>query len=224
MKNSEGTKAEGMKVAEAKSVEATRAGRGQASRAARVERATAETDIRLTLDLDGSGRVSVDTGFGLLDHMLALTAFWADFDLTLTCRGDLDIDAHHTAEDVGLTLGRALLDALGDRRGLARVGWARVPMDEALADVTVDLSGRPWLEWRGDELLPPVLAGEEKDLWREYYKALASSARCNVHICFQYGKNGHHLLESSAKGLGLALAQATRRTRAHVPSTKGSLD
>ena len=219
MKRAEGTRVEGARPDEAEREESA-----QASRAARIERVTSETDIRLTLDLDGSGRVSVDTGFGLLDHMLTLTAFWADFDLTLTCRGDLDIDAHHTAEDVGLTLGRALFDALGDRRGLARVGWARVPMDEALADVTVDLSGRPWLEWRGDELLPPVLAGEEKDLWREYYKALASSARCNVHICFQYGKNGHHLLESVAKGLGLALAQATRRTRAHEPSTKGSLD
>ena len=219
MKRAEGTRVEGARPDEAEREESA-----QASRAARIERVTSETDIRLTLDLDGSGRVSVDTGFGLLDHMLTLTAFWADFDLTLTCRGDLDIDAHPTAEDVGLTLGRALFDALGDRRGLARVGWARVPMDEALADVTVDLSGRPWLEWRGDELLPPVLAGEEKDLWREYYKALASSARCNVHICFQYGKNGHHLLESVAKGLGLALAQATRRTRAHVPSTKGSLD
>ena len=219
MKRAEGTRVEGARPDEAEREESA-----QASRAARIERVTSETDIRLTLDLDGSGRVSVDTGFGLLDHMLTLTAFWADFDLTLTCRGDLDIDAHHTAEDVGLTLCRALFDALGDRRGLARVGWARVPMDEALADVTVDLSGRPWLEWLGDELLPPVLAGEEKDLWREYYNALASSARCNVHICFQYGKNGHHLLESVAKGLGLALAQATRRTRAHVPSTKGSLD
>ena len=219
MKRVEGTRVEGARPDEAEREESA-----QASRAARIERVTSETDIRLTLNVDGPGRVTADTGFGLLDHMLTLTAFWADFDLTLTCRGDLDIDAHHTAEDVGLTLGRALFDALGDRRGLARVGWARVPMDEALADVTVDLSGRPWLEWRGDELLPPVLAGEEKDLWREYYKALASSARCNVHICFQYGKNGHHLLESVAKGLGLALAQATRRTRAHVPSTKGSLD
>lgn len=193
-------------------------------RAARAERVTAETNIRLSLNLDGSGQVSVSTGFGLLDHMLTLTAFWANFDLTLSCRGDLHIDAHHTAEDVGLTLGSALREALGERRGLARAGWARVPMDEALADVAVDLSGRPWLEWRGDELLPPLLAGEEKDLWREYYKALASSARCNIHICFQYGKNGHHLLESAAKGLGLALAQATRQINTSVPSTKGSLD
>lgn len=199
-------------------------GPGPACRRAHAERATAETVVRLDLNLDGAGRVKVDTGFGLLDHMLALAAFWAGFDLDLTCKGDLHIDAHHTAEDVGLVLGEALLKALGDRRGISRAGWARVPMDEALADVAVDLSGRPWLEWRGGELLPPVLAGEEKDLWREYYKALASSGRCNVHICFQYGKNGHHLLESAAKGLGLALAQAVRRVGANVPSTKGSLD
>jgi len=193
-------------------------------RKAALERETAETSVRLELCLDGSGQTRVSTGFGMLDHMLTLMAFWAGFDLSLECRGDLHIDAHHSAEDVGLVLGQALLQALGSREGISRVGWARVPMDEALADVTVDLSGRPWLEWRGDELLPPVLAGEEKDLWREFYKALASSARCNVHICFQYGRNGHHLLESAAKGLGLALAQAVRLCGRGMPSTKGSLD
>ena len=105
-----------------------------------------------------------------------------------------------------------------------RAAETRVPMDEALSEVTVDLSGRPWLEWRGDELLPPVMAGEEKDLWREFYKALASSARCNLHIAFLYGKNGHHLLESAAKGLGLALRQAVQRQGTTIRSTKGGLD
>ena len=156
--------------------------------------------------------------------MLTLTAFWAGMDLTLICEGDMEVDAHHTAEDVGLTLGKSLLEALGDRTGIARVGYGRVPMDEALTEVTVDLSGRPWLEWRGDDLLPPVLAGEEKDLWREYYKALASGARCNLHVEMRYGKNGHHLLESVAKGLGLALAQAVRRHGTTIRSTKGGLD
>lgn len=188
------------------------------------ERASAETDIRLELRLDGAGETSIDTGFGLLDHMLTLVAFWAGMDLRLSCRGDLHVDAHHTAEDVGLTLGAALLDALGDRKGIARVGHGRVPMDEALAVVTVDLSGRPWLVWRGDELLPPLLGGEEKDVWREFYKALASAARCNVHVEFLYGKNGHHLLESAAKGLGLALAQAVQQRGTRIRSTKGGLD
>lgn len=195
-----------------------------APRSAVRERKSTETDIRLELRIDGRGETQVSTGFGLLDHMLALTFFWAGMDLTLSCRGDLQVDAHHSAEDVGLTLGAALLQALGDRAGIARVGYGRVPMDEALCEVTVDLSGRPWLEWRGDELLPPVLAGEEKDLWREFYKAFASGARCNLHVEFRYGKNGHHLLESAAKGLGLALAQAARRQGTTIRSTKGGLD
>ena len=193
-------------------------------RSASLSRSTGETSVRLELVLDGEGKTSVSTGFGMLDHMLTLTAFWGRFDLKLVCTGDMHVDAHHTAEDVALCLGKAFREALGDRKGISRVGWARVPMDEALADVTVDMSGRPWLEYRGDELLPPVMAGEEKDLWREYYKGFASAAQCNLHITFQYGKNGHHLLESAAKGLGLALAQAASRTNDRLPSTKGSLD
>lgn len=195
-----------------------------APREAAQERYSAETRISLSLNLDGEGKTRIQTGFGLLDHMLTLSMFWAGMDLQLSCQGDLDVDAHHSVEDVGLTLGRALLEALGDRAGIARVGYGRVPMDEALSEVTVDLSGRPWLEWRGDELLPPVMAGEEKDLWREFYKALASSARCNLHIAFLYGKNGHHLLESAAKGLGLALRQAVQRQGTTIRSTKGGLD
>ncbi|WP_165069222.1 imidazoleglycerol-phosphate dehydratase [Desulfovibrio sp. ZJ200] len=195
-----------------------------APRTAARERQSAETRIRLEVNLDGRGQTRISTGFGLLDHMLTLTAFWAGMDLQISCQGDMDVDAHHSVEDVGLTLGAALLEALGDRTGIARVGYGRVPMDEALAEVTVDLSGRPWLEWRGDTLLPPILAGEEKDLWREFYKALASGARCNLHVAFLYGKNGHHLLESAAKGLGLALNQAMQIQGTTIRSTKGGLD
>jgi imidazoleglycerol-phosphate dehydratase len=188
------------------------------------KRCSAETDITLRLTLDGQGKTSIQTGVGLLDHMLTLTAFWGGVDLEISCRGDVHVDAHHSVEDVGLTLGKAILEALGDKSGIARVGYGRVPMDEALCEVTVDMSGRPWLEWRGDDLLPAVLAGEEKDLWREFYKALAGSARCNLHIAFLYGKNGHHLLESAAKGLGIALAQAVRKSGTTIRSTKGELD
>lgn len=195
-----------------------------ADRTARITRATSETDIDLSLNLDGTGKVSVSTGFGLADHMLDLTAFWAGFDLTLTCRGDNHIDAHHSLEDSAMVLGQALLAALGERKGIARVGWARVPMDEALAEVSLDLSGRPYLVYQGAELLPPVMAGEERDLWREFFKSLAAGARMNLHITYQYGLNGHHLLESACKGLGLALRQAVSTTRDHVLSTKGSLD
>ena len=195
-----------------------------ADRIASITRATSETDIDLSLNLDGAGKVSVSTGFGLADHMLDLTAFWAGFDLSLTCRGDSHIDAHHSLEDSALVLGQAMLTALGERKGIARVGWARVPMDEALAAVSLDLSGRPYLVYQGAELLPPVMAGEERDLWREFFKSLAAGARMNLHITYQYGLNGHHLLESACKGLGLALRQAVSTTRDHLLSTKGSLD
>ena len=188
------------------------------------ERSSAETAIRLKLTLDGSGKTSLSTGFGMLDHMLTLMMFWANFDLSLTCQGDLHVDAHHTCEDIGLVLGSALLEALGDRKGIARVGYGRVPMDEALAEVTIDLSGRPWLEWHNDALLPPIIAHEEKDLWREFYKAIATSCRCNLHVSFVYGKNGHHLLESAAKGFGIAIAQAVATRGSTIRSTKGGLD
>ena len=194
------------------------------ARQAHYERKTKESEISLDLTLDGSGTTKITTGFGMFDHMLTLTLFWAGMDCTLSCSGDLFVDAHHSVEDTGLVLGQTILDALGDRKGIARVGYGRVPMDEALAEVTIDLSGRPWLEWRGDELLPPIIAHEEKDVWREFYKALASSGRFNLHVAFLYGKKGHHLLESAAKGLGLALAQATRRQGQMIRSTKGGLD
>lgn len=194
------------------------------ARTASIKRSTKETSISLKLTLDGSGKVDINTGFGLADHFIHLIAFWAGFDLKLTCTGDLDIDAHHTVEDVGLCLGQAILDALGDRQGIARTATAKVPMDEALADVCIDLSGRTYLVFRGDELLPPVMAGEESDLWREFFKSLAAGARMNLHISLLYGKNGHHLLESASKGLGLALRQAVLRERDTLMSTKGSLD
>jgi len=194
------------------------------ARSAALTRTSNETNISLHLNLDGTGVADIATGIGLLDHLLTLTMFWAGFDLRLRCEGDTHIDGHHSAEDIGLVLGQALIEALGDRTGIERVGFARVPMDEALAEVCIDISGRAWLEWRGEELLPSVLGGEERDLWREHYKALASAARMNLHIAFIYGKNGHHLLESAAKGLGCALNQAVRCSGRMVRSTKGRLD
>ena len=193
-------------------------------RTATVFRETSETAIRLDLNLDGSSDVHVNTGFGLADHLITLTAFWAGFDLTLTCQGDLHIDAHHTVEDCGLALGEAFFEASGTRVGIARVGSARVPMDEALADITLDISGRPWLEWRGADLLPPLLSGQERDLWREFWKAFVSNARINLHVSFLYGQNGHHLLESAFKGIGLALRTGVHLNRDGVFSTKGRLD
>lgn len=192
-------------------------------RTATVKRATKETDISLTLTLEGEGRVAVDTGMGFADHMLTLAAFWAGFDLDLTCKGDLEIDSHHSLEDIGLCLGQALSEALGDKRGIVRVASAMVPMDEALARVVVDLSGRPYIVY-DDGLLPDVIAGDEKDVWREFLKSFAYKAGMNLHVRYEYGQNGHHLLEAAFKALGIALAQAVRIGRAGVSSTKGSLD
>lgn len=194
------------------------------ARNASVKRTTKETNIALTVNLDGKGKVNVNTGYGMADHLLTLIGFWAGFDLKINCTGDLDIDAHHTVEDVALCLGQAVLEALGDRNGIRRVGSARVPMDEAMADVAVDLSGRNYLVYNNDALMPPVFAGEERDLWREFFKSLAAGAHMNLHISYLYGKNGHHLLESAGKGLGLALKDAVRIENDGVTSTKGSLD
>lgn len=194
------------------------------SRQATLRRTSSETDISLRLSLDGSSTVSVKTGYGFADHMITLLAFWAGFDLTLECKGDLDVDAHHTVEDAALCLGQALLEALGDRKGIARVGTARVPMDESLADVAIDLSGRPFLVYRGEDLLPEIIAGEERALWQEFFKSFASGARMNLHISFLYGSNGHHCIESACKGLGLALRSAVSLSGTSILSTKGRLD
>lgn len=193
-------------------------------RRACVTRKTSETEIELQLGLEGTGSIQVQTGYGFADHMLTLLAFWAGFDLKLSCRGDLHVDAHHTVEDCALCLGQAIDQALGDRKGIARVGNARVPMDEALATVDLDLSGRSYLVLRNEDKLPPVMAGEERALWREFFKSLANSCRMNLHIDFLYGENGHHMLESASKGLGLALKDAVAFTRPGILSTKGSLD
>jgi imidazoleglycerol-phosphate dehydratase len=190
---------------------------------ARLERRTKETSIRVGLKIPGEGQIQVDTGMGYADHMMTLMAFWAGMDLELTCQGDLEVDAHHSLEDIGLCLGQALQEAVGDKAGLARIGWARVPMDEALVEAVVDLSGRPYLVY-SDQVVPAVLFGQEKDVWREFFKSLAFRAGMNIHINFAYGRNGHHLLEAAFKGVGLCLRQALRHEHATVFSTKGSLD
>lgn len=192
-------------------------------RKASIERSTKETDIRLKLVLDGAGKTAISTGVGFADHMLDLMSFWGRFDLELTCNGDLHIDSHHTLEDIALCLGQAFADALGDRKGINRVGLAKVPMDEAMAEVVVDLSGRPYLVY-DDCLLPDIIAGDEKDIWREFFKSFAFRAGMNLHIKYEYGQNGHHLLEAACKALGMALGHAVTVGREGVSSTKGSLD
>lgn len=191
-------------------------------RKATVSRATKETEVVVEIDLDGQGAARIETGLGFADHMLTLLAFWAGFDLKVSCRGDLRVDAHHSLEDVGLCLGQALAEALGDKSGIGRVGFFRFPLDEALSEAVVDLSGRAYLVYQ-DDPLPAIVAGEEKDVWREFLKSLAFKGQMNLHVRMLYGKNGHHLLESAFKALGMALRQAVSLQGGGVPSTKGSL-
>ncbi|MFP4213495.1 MAG: imidazoleglycerol-phosphate dehydratase HisB [Desulfohalobiaceae bacterium] len=192
-------------------------------RRAEYSRQTKETEIRVKIDLDGKSRIQVQTGLGWADHMLTLLGFWAGFDLEIQAQGDLEVDGHHTLEDTGLCLGEALQRAIGDKSGLARVGWAKVPMDESLSEAIVDISGRPYLVYQ-DHILPLLIFGQEKDLWREFFKSLAFKAGLNLHIIFHYGQNGHHLLESACKALGLALKQGLTLQQEGVRSSKGSLD
>ncbi len=196
------------------------------NRTANISRNTLETQISLHLNLDGTGKTEINTGIGFLDHMLTLTAFWAGFDLNIEAKGDLHIDSHHSIEDIGLCFGKAFRTALlsyNEAKGIARVGNGKVPMDETLTEVCLDISGRSWLEWRGDEILPPIIAGDEKDIWREFYKSFAAEAKINLHIQIYYGKNGHHILESIAKGCGRAFKQAIKIEQDGISSTKGSL-
>ncbi|SKA65585.1 imidazoleglycerol-phosphate dehydratase HisB [Desulfobaculum bizertense] len=192
-------------------------------RAARIERQTGETNITMELCLDGTGASSIKTGVGFADHMLTLIAFWAGWDLTVVCEGDIEVDAHHSLEDVGLCIGEALRDSLGGKKGIKRIGNARVPMDEALTEVDIDISGRAYLVYE-DDVVPALVAGEEKDLWREFFKSLAFRAGLNLHMRYLYGRNAHHLVESACKAFGLAIREAATLTGDGVQSTKGRLD
>jgi len=189
------------------------------------ERATRETRIRLALDLDGSGRSEVKTGVGFLDHMLEALAKHARFDLSVACEGDLEVDAHHSVEDVGIVLGDALLAALGDKRGIQRFGSAYVPLDEALSRAVVDLSGRPWLHFGVS--FPTERVGElPTELFEDFFWALADHGRLNLHLDLIRGRNSHHIAETLFKATARALRAAVEldpRAAGDVPSTKGSL-
>ena len=194
------------------------------ARQAHIERATSETRIQLTLDLDGQGRSQVATGIGFFDHMLAAFARHGLFDLDLACEGDLQVDAHHTVEDVGICLGQAIARAAGTKDGIQRFGHSYVPMDDALARVVVDLSGRPYLVV--SPALPPGSVGElPLALVPEFFRAVADHGRLNLHIDLLRSANDHHGIEAIFKAFGRALDQATLPSDrvAGVPSTKGSL-
>lgn len=194
-------------------------------RTAEIHRQTNETDIHLALDLDGTGRHEIQTGIGFFDHMLRHVAVHGLFDLTLAARGDLHIDAHHTIEDCALALGQALDRALGDRKGIARMGSATVPMDESLACVAVDLSGRPYAVFRG-EWQASTIGQMPTSLVAHFFESLAVAARANIHAQVLYGRDDHHRAEALFKAVGRALDAATQidsRRAGVVPSTKGTL-
>ncbi len=195
------------------------------SRRAQVSRATRETRVRVEWHLDGQGRFQGGTGIGFLDHMLEQIAVHGLFDLVVEAEGDLHVDPHHTVEDVALTLGMALDRALGERKGIVRMGFAYVPMDEALARVVVDLSGRPYVvfqvQWH-----TPAVGGLPTSLIGHFFRSLATTARMNLHAQVLYGEDDHHQAEALFKALARALRQATRldpRRADAVPSSKGAL-
>jgi imidazoleglycerol-phosphate dehydratase len=194
-------------------------------RSAEITRKTNETDIRLKLNLDGNGRYRIHTGLGFLDHMLGHIALHGLFDLELEAQGDLEVDPHHTVEDCALALGQALDLALGERKGIVRMGWAYVPMDESLAFVSLDLSGRPYsviqAEWH-----TPMVGLMPTSLMAHFLESLAVTARMNLHARVLYGRDDHHQAEALFKALGRALDEATRmdpRRQGTIPSTKGTL-
>jgi imidazoleglycerol-phosphate dehydratase len=194
-------------------------------RIASLERKTRETQVQVTLNLDGSGQNDVSTGVGFLDHMLRHVVVHGLLDLTVRAKGDLEIDPHHTVEDVALTLGACLDQALGDRRGIARMGHAYVPMDESLAFVALDLSGRPYTVVEG-EWSAPLLGQMPATLVPHFLESLAIAGRFNLHARVLYGRDDHHKAEALFKALGRALEMAVRlepRRAAQVPSTKGVL-
>jgi imidazoleglycerol-phosphate dehydratase len=189
-----------------------------------VSRQTKETKIELSLDLDGKGETSPHTGVGFFDHMLDLLGRHSLLDLDVTAEGDLHVDSHHTVEDVGIVLGQALEKALGDKRGISRYGWAIVPMDESLAQVALDLSGRPAFVFNV-QFTGPTIGTFPVELVEEFFKALSTNARMNLHVAVPYGSNNHHIAEAIFKATARALRQAVGidpRSSA-VPSTKGSL-
>jgi imidazoleglycerol-phosphate dehydratase len=194
-------------------------------RTASLVRATAETDIRLSLGIDGSGRADIATGIGFLDHMLTALARHALFDLSVQATGDLQVDDHHTTEDVGIVLGRAIAQAAGEKRGITRFGQALVPMDEALVEAAVDFSGRPYLAWSVG-FRQPKIGTMDTELFEEFFRALAMNAAITLHLTARAGSNAHHVAEACFKATARALRQAlTQDPRAAdaIPSTKGAL-
>lgn len=194
-------------------------------RKATIERNTKETEIAVSVNLDGTGQYDVSTGIGFLDHMLEQLSRHSLIDLNVKVKGDLHIDGHHTTEDTGIAIGEAILKALGDKKGITRYAHAYIPMDETLSRVALDISGRPYLIWKV-KFTQPKLGEMDTELFREFFQALAFAAGITLHVENIYGINNHHIVESCFKGLARALRVALEidpRRAGDVPSTKGKL-
>lgn len=195
-------------------------------RSSLIERNTAETQIRVELDLDGTGERRIDTPLPFLSHMLEAFARHGMFDVAIAARGDIEVDGHHTVEDVGLALGMAFKDALGDRAGIVRYGSAIIPMDETLVTCAVDFCGRPAFVWNVEGLERRWVGSFDCELTREFFAAFATRAECNLHVLLHYGQNAHHMIEAIFKAFARACDAASRidpRLAGQVPSTKGTL-
>nr|WP_300096234.1 imidazoleglycerol-phosphate dehydratase HisB [Sedimentibacter sp.] len=191
-------------------------------RTSTVKRKTFETEINVELDVDGSGKTDIETGIGFLNHMLILFGFHGGFDLKVKCSGDLDVDSHHTAEDIGIALGEAFKIALGDKKGIERYGFMFLPMDESLARVAVDFSGRPTLVYNAG-FERAMLGNMATEDFKEFFKGFVNNSLSTLHIEVLYGENDHHKIEAVFKGFGRALKTASRITSENCMSTKGAL-
>lgn len=191
-------------------------------RTSTVKRKTFETEINVELDVDGSGKTDIETGIGFLNHMLTLFGFHGGFDLKVKCSGDLDVDSHHTAEDIGIALGEAFKIALGDKKGIERYGFMFLPMDESMARVAVDFSGRPTLVYNVG-LERAMLGNMATEDFKEFFKGFVNNSLSTLHIEVLYGENDHHKIEAVFKGFGRALKTASRITSENCMSTKGAL-
>jgi imidazoleglycerol-phosphate dehydratase len=192
------------------------------NRSAEIHRQTKETDIHCAVNLDGVGRYEIDTGAGFLDHMLTHLSKHGKVDLVVKAQGDLHVDPHHTTEDIGLCLGECLLSALGDKKGIARYGSSSVPMEDALANVSLDLSGRPACVYNV-EYRTGKIGDFDVECIEEFLRAFSNSGKFNLHVNVPYGSNSHHIAEAIFKALGQALAAAVRLVGTEIPSTKGQL-
>jgi len=192
------------------------------NRIAKVHRQTKETDVTLEINLDGAGKYELDTGIGFLDHMLTHLSKHSRIDLAVNAKGDLNVDAHHTVEDIGICLGQCLLEALGDKKGIARYGHSSVPMEDALANVSVDLSGRPKCVYNV-EYRTAKIGDFDVECVEEMLRSFANSGRFNLHANVPYGNNSHHMAEAVFKALGKALGAAVAVVGNDIPSTKGLL-